>query len=377
MASPTSAPPTSAGGGTVPRVVATSPTPVSMVQPTTTATGNRKRNRKKGATTTTRVVRKKKAAQGAAAGGTAGAEPGGERPASSCRDRSGTLLGVGSDGPGRSGEVGHVARRDLLALVTAGTLGRAPVVVIPIATLLLVADRSTLTLGGFASGAASLGAGVGGLLIGRRLDGSAARWVLTLLAVLHIPAIALFIGVAGSTNRLVLSGAGLVAGITVPPIGPVVRARLAGLAADAPPAELRRVFAWDSLSVELSWIGAPLLVSLAIVIGGPALAVAISPVLAAIGIASITTGSMSAARAEPADVRWLTPAMIRLALAFGIMGIGWRIVTIGVTEIARAEGGDRWTGRSSPCGPSAAPSVPGWRPVVTCRASWCSAHWSA
>ena len=238
----------------------------------------------------------------------------------------------------------HIPRRDLISLMVAGTLGRAPVVVIPIATLLLVAHHSTLTLGGFASGAASLGAGLIGMLLGRRLEGGRARAALVVAALLHVPATAAFIAVADSTSRLVLVAVGFVLGLTVPPIGPVVRARMGGLAAGAPAAELRRMFAWDSLSVELSWVGAPLLVSLAIVIGGPALAVAISPMLALVGVAATGRGPVAPGAEATAVTSWVSPAVLRLAVAFGLTGIAWRVVTIAVTELARQQGSDRWTG---------------------------------
>jgi hypothetical protein len=247
-------------------------------------------------------------------------------------------------GGGRTGATSHIPRRDLIGLMVAGTLGRAPVVVIPIATLLLVAHHSTLTLGGFASGAASLGAGLIGMFLGRRLEGGRARAALVVAALLHVPATAVFIAVADSTNRLVLVAAGFAIGLTVPPIGPVVRARMGGLAAGAPATELRRMFAWDSLSVELSWVGAPLLVSLAIVIQGPALAVALSPALALVGVAATGRGPVAPGAETTAVTSWVSPAVLRLAVAFGLTGIAWRVVTIGVTELARQQGSDRWTG---------------------------------
>lgn len=62
--------------------------------------------------------------------------------------------------------------KPLVPLLVAGTLGRLPAVTLPIASLLLVADRSNLTRGGLASGAVSLGSGGIGVLVGRHLTAS-------------------------------------------------------------------------------------------------------------------------------------------------------------------------------------------------------------
>ena len=94
--------------------------------------------------------------------------------------------------------------RSLLPLLIAGTLGRLPNVTLPLASLLLVANRSDLTRGGLASGAVSLGIGGIGVFVGRHLDSDRAGRVLRLLALAHFPAIAAFVVLAGHGNIVIL-----------------------------------------------------------------------------------------------------------------------------------------------------------------------------
>ena len=229
----------------------------------------------------------------------------------------------------------------LLPLLIAGTLGRLPNVTLPLASLLLVADRSNLTRGGLASGAVSLGIGGVGVFVGRHLDSDRAGRVLTLLALSHFPSIAVFIALAGSGNSVLLAAVGFLAGASVPPVGPVVRALLAERAS---PAETQKVFAWDAMSVEASWIGGPLLVSLAMLIGGPVAAVAISPVLAAVGVVAVVRQPPRRTVQHEASGHWVTPAVIRLIIAFACAGTAFRAVTIAVTEVARSTGHEKLSG---------------------------------
>ena len=231
--------------------------------------------------------------------------------------------------------------RSLLPLLIAGTLGRLPNVTLPLASLLLVADRSDLTRGGLASGAVSLGIGGIGVFVGRHLDSDRAGRVLMLLALAHFPAIAAFVALAGHGSIVILALVAFVAGVTMPPVGPVVRALLAERAA---PSEIQRVFAWDSMSVEASWIGGPLLVSLAILISGPVAAVAMSPVLAAVGVTAVVRQPPRRITEASGGGRWLTAPVVRLILAFACAGTAFRAVTIAVTEVARGTGHDELSG---------------------------------
>ena len=231
--------------------------------------------------------------------------------------------------------------RTLLPLLVAGTLGRLPSVTLPIASLLLVADRTSLTRGGLASGAVSLGAGTIGLVAGRRLDGSRARQVLVVLSVLHVPAVAAFIAVASSANDALLVMVSLVAGATVAPVGPVVRALLAQR---TDPTSARQVFAYDSMSVEVTWIGGPLLVSAMVLLSGPAVAVALSPLLGAVGVVAVARQPARRVIDVDGTGRWVVRSVVQLVLAFALAGTAFRAVTIAITEVARLQGNEAASG---------------------------------
>ncbi len=237
--------------------------------------------------------------------------------------------------------VGPSSFKKLLPLLIAGTLGRLPTVTLPIASLLLVADRTSLTRGGFASGAVSLGAGLIGVLVGRHLDSERADHVLTALTILHFPATFAFIALAGTNNTVALLVVSLLAGASVAPIGPVVRAFLAEKSS---PEDRQRIFAWDSISVELTWIGGPLLVSLAILTSGPAAAVAMSPILALVGVLAIRRQPARKVHHSTESTRWLNSDIVRIIVAFALAGAAFRALTIAVTEVARLTGHNELTG---------------------------------
>ena len=116
------------------------------------------------------------------------------------------------------------------------------------------------------------------------------------------------------------------------------------LAQRTPREHVQKVFAYDSMSVEVTWVGGPLLVSGAILIGGSAWAVALSPVLSAVGVAAIARQpARGTPHLEPTG-RWLTRPVLQLVIAFALAGTAFRAVTIAVTEVARLHGHDEWSG---------------------------------
>lgn len=232
-------------------------------------------------------------------------------------------------------EASETNLRPLVTLLLAGTLGRLPFVTLPVASLLLVADRTSLTRAGLASGALSLGAGLIGLLLGRLLDGPHVKRVLGALALANVPAVAIFVGTASSKSNVLLAATGFLAGSTIPPVAPVVRALLAERTNEA---DAQRVFAWDAISAEITWIGGPLLVSLATWLAGPVAAVAMSPALGAIGVVAIF-GQRSSHRAKAGDAGpWLTRPVVQLLLSFAVVGTAFRAETIQIAAVAKRAG---------------------------------------
>ncbi len=227
-------------------------------------------------------------------------------------------------------------------LLAGGVLARMPSVMLPLAGLLLVAERVSLSLGGLASGAMSLTAGVVAVAVGRLLDGGRTRLVMGVSAFAQVPAVALFAAAVATERRGPIVAAALLSGLTMAPGGPVVRA---ALAASVPVDGLRRVFAYESMSVEVIWIGGPLLVSLAVWLAGPLLAVWISAALGVVGVLVLAWLAGAAKQVEHLSAgRWLTGPVAAQILAFALMGSALNGVNVAVAESARAVGRDAAAG---------------------------------
>jgi hypothetical protein len=220
-------------------------------------------------------------------------------------------------------------------LLAAGVLSRMPSVMLPLAGLLLVAERASLSLGGNAAGAMSLTGGVIALAVSRTLDAGRSRRVLGVSAVAHLPAVALFVAAAGSGNTAAVVAAALVAGLTLAPGGPIVRA---AIAAAVPEGGRQQAFAYESMSVEVIWIGGPLLVSLAVWLSGPALGVWLGAALGVAGVVMLAFQAAPGGASAPPPGRWLTAAVAAQLGAFGLMGSALSAVNVAVTESARMVG---------------------------------------
>lgn len=221
-------------------------------------------------------------------------------------------------------------------LLAGGVLARFPSVMLPLAGLLLVAERVSLPLGGLAAGAMSLTAGVVGLAVGRLLDGGRTRLVMGVSAFAQVPAVAIFVAAVATERRLPIVVSALLAGLTMAPGGPVVRAALVG---SVPSDGLRKVFAYESMSVEVIWIGGPLMVSLAVWLSGPLLAVWLSAVLGVFGVLALAWLAGAGRRTDQLPSgRWLTRSVAAQIASFALMGSALNSVNVAVAESARATG---------------------------------------
>lgn len=224
-------------------------------------------------------------------------------------------------------------------LLVAGSFGRLPVVMLPLATYLLVADRNGPAAGGLASGALSLTIGLVGLLYGRLVDRRGTRPVFLATAAAMVPAVAALLA-ASRAGALVAVVVALAAGGTVAPAGPVVRAALAGFGTD--PVSRQRVFALEAMSVEVQWIGGPLLVSAAVAVASARVALVMAGVLGIVGNVAVValTGASGAARPSSSDdgAPWLDRAVLWVVASFGIVGFGMAAASVAITETARNAG---------------------------------------
>ncbi|MFG2890852.1 MFS transporter [Streptomyces sp. NPDC048248] len=165
-------------------------------------------------------------------------------------------------------------------------LGRLPTAMCQLGSLLLVAETSgSLTTAGLVGGALAAGQTAAGPLIGRLADRHGQRTVVLAACWLNAFAVAALVAAAlAGTATVPLALTGLLAGATVPQIGPLARTRTVALARRAR-ADERLVGAALSLEGtldEVSFVLGPALVGLAAALAHPALALSLAAGLLAV-----------------------------------------------------------------------------------------------
>ena len=157
------------------------------------------------------------------------------------------------------------ARNPFLAAFVA----RLPLSMAPLGMLLLVeAERGTYSLAGFVTGAYAVGSALGTPLWGRLMDRFGQVRVLVPTALTSATLVVLLaLATTGTAPPPVLVALAAVAGFAYPPMSPALRSSWRVIFPDR---ESRRVaFALDGTSVELLFVGGPLLLSLLLVISAP------------------------------------------------------------------------------------------------------------
>ncbi|MEU7637901.1 MFS transporter [Streptomyces sp. NPDC039016] len=165
-------------------------------------------------------------------------------------------------------------------------LGRLPTAMCQLGSVLLVAATSgSLTTAGLVGGALAAGQTVAGPLMGRLADRHGQRPVVLVACWINAFAVAALVAAAvARTATPPLALLGLLAGASVPQIGPLARTRLVALAHRAG-ADDRLVSAALSLEGtldEVSFVLGPALVGLAATLVHPAVALALAAVLLAV-----------------------------------------------------------------------------------------------
>lgn len=162
--------------------------------------------------------------------------------------------------------------------LAATSLGRLPLSMVPLAILTLASTATgSIAVGGLAASAAALGEAIGGPASGALADRIGQRPVLLVGVVLHLAVLlsfALSAGVTPDAATIVLAG---LAGLSLPQVGALSRARWLSMA----PAEVSTAFAFEGVVDEIVYIIGPALVGI--------VAVAISP-----QIALLTAGALVA-----------------------------------------------------------------------------------
>ncbi|CUW31959.1 MFS transporter [Streptomyces reticuli] len=165
-------------------------------------------------------------------------------------------------------------------------LGRLPTATVQFGSVLLVARTSgSLGAAGLTGGALALGQVAGGPLVGRLADRHGQRPVVLALSLANGLAVAALVtGALAGLPAPVLALLGAAAGVTVPLVGPLARARLIALArrAGVPESVVGAALSFESTLDELSFVLGPALVGLAAVLAHPAYAMAGAAALVAL-----------------------------------------------------------------------------------------------
>jgi MFS family permease len=153
----------------------------------------------------------------------------------------------------------------------------------PLSILLLVQDvRDAYSIAGFVTGAFAVGSAVGTPVWGRLMD---RLGQITVLLPTSLASAAFLVGLAvattggGSTALLIMLST--LAGLSYPPVSPAMRAAWRVILHD--PAARRVAFALDATSVELIFVGGPLLVSMLLAFASPVAPLLVTAALMAAG----------------------------------------------------------------------------------------------
>lgn len=148
---------------------------------------------------------------------------------------------------------------------------------------LVTVVRESVTDGGLVSAALGLAAGFGGPVLGIIADRIGQRAVLIAVAILHAATVvSLIVAVYAGVPLIVLVAIGAVAGLTLPPSAPLMRARwLAILRHDirAGGRGLSIALGYESMADEIAFVGGPVLVGALALLFGPAAPLALAAVL--------------------------------------------------------------------------------------------------
>ncbi|MHC5260801.1 MFS transporter, partial [Streptomyces sp. UC4497] len=256
--------------------------------------------------------------------------------------------------PGTSNKAGGTldAYRRVLAatgrpLPVVSFLGRLPVAVIQFGSVLLVTRTSgSLATGGVVACALALGQVAMGPFVGRLADRRGQRPVVLVLALLNGLAIAVYTlaALAGlPTSALIVLG--VLAGATVPGIGPLARARGVALVRREGGDErvVNAVLSLESTMDELSFVLGPALIGIASVVAHPAYAFGAAALLVAVcgtafalhptatAVPPAPAGKRPRARAErprlPRQVQVVRVGLVLLGILLGGCGAGITALT--------------------------------------------------
>jgi MFS family permease len=186
-------------------------------------------------------------------------------------------------------------------LIAAATLTRLPFAINGLAVILFMRDATgSFATAGLVAGSLALGAGMGAPFAARLVDRRGAVWLLP-LAIVHGAAILALWGLGEiDAAAVALVASALVAGASFPPSGAVLRSRWPELLAGDPEL-VRGAYAFDSVTIEISFVSGPLITGALVALAEPQAAMALSSVLVVAGTLLFLSRLPDARRALPAS----------------------------------------------------------------------------
>jgi MFS family permease len=201
---------------------------------------------------------------------------------------------------------------DLVRLMGAAVLARMPIGIDSLAIVLFVrGETGSFASAGLTAAAFGLGSGVTSPGQGRLIDRHGHARVMLPLAVLHAAALGALVGLGlAGAPVVVLVLCGLAAGMTVPPVGFVVRPMLPGLLGERDDL-LPSAYALDGIAIEMVFISGPLLTAVVVSVASPAVALLVACGFAVVGTLVLVTAPASRAwrPSESTDERRLIGAL--------------------------------------------------------------------
>ena len=234
-------------------------------------------------------------------------------------------------------------RGDVLSALAPYVLARLPLTMAPLSLLLLTQQQTgSYHWAGIVCGAYAVAVAVAAPVLGRLVDRCGQGRVLLAAGLLHAGAMVSAAVAAESGRRALLVTAAVVAGASLPPVTACMRVLWTHLLPDE---ESRQAgFAIDGVVVEVAELSGPLFVSLLLVVGRPAVAVAVSGVV--MGAAALAFRSSRASREMPVTAvtrsPWgalVIPGVRRLLAVVALSTATIGAVEVAVTAFARHHGG--------------------------------------
>jgi MFS family permease len=182
----------------------------------------------------------------------------------------------------------------MAALLGAALIARLPFGINGLAIVLFLREETgSFSVAGAVAGSLALGAGVGAPFMGRVVDRHGPRMLLPLAAGNATGIVTLFALGSSNASAVVLMATALLTGFLYPPSPSVLRARFPELLHDRPEL-VQSAYALDSVLLELSFVGGPLLVAVVVAAVGPGEALLFSA-------AAVLTGVTVFVSALPSD----------------------------------------------------------------------------